>query len=1012
MDNICGFQPSSNYFNGLYNQLYDVNLEPTHDANPPEMVAIANEAVHGIAQEAYYTDEMLVLVRQIVACIPGNNTDLDVNKIRPEELITKLKERLETFFSTQIDPYNPKGWFLTRWEGFLSALRAVDSCSKLMQISHGCKDMNHFADLQNNVLGIIQRISSNNFITAYYKERGINNLKFLFDDLILLQKILDFNNASSFSLIEEKRQEIDKKLNDFQPYILKIIRDESSGFPSFLKQQGRWAPQDYELMCEFLESSVGRKDDIVAKFRFRLLCTLIYTTPTLFNLNCEYRGLDKAERSFSLDPADFTATTRSSLVYVLNELSTIKLPSEDPYAFRNTFRRRNFYDDGFLPLLEHFNKIMDASTFEVRKICHPFKVNILTNLCERYENFQWTFPLQSPCLLSVAKICWLCISEMAEINDKGRQNDIEPLLVRILDKTIHVMWYSKIEEEEQNKIWASEVKYLLLPELEPLLGICKNLLDLNSVVLNNVSTKSINFEDCPQFNNLVANSICSRESVWSDKGIALIQNINHPDIQRLVMEYGNYKRAFDKLGVADRSITIHGKIIPYHSSMVPDYLIEEIQKDKSISSKDFKAILYGFYCGYDEDSSLFKHWKKDWVQAVTTLHPEVAEEPAAFFKHHFSEEFDEQCKVFFQTIARDYGPTDMSLAVEGKLIPVHQEVLKSCANLLAPNYFSGLFSGSFKRQEVIDLDHPGSQLIAGKIRVFNDEPAYMPITHRGVSLQLMDIYREETDFPHCATFRDEQRCVRDIFFPVSDPFILAQKFNDESYTDQLLELRFQYFLKTKLTNNLSVLAQAIADFYVKNSGCDLVHMCEEAFKVANEKRIRILGNVENLMDLIQQKTYGTSDFRIDLWSYSDEEIILYFRYMAEHIEEGEFFRHFYGTMPREVFSLGEKGRAIFRKKAFNFMKTNLTSINEMSYFEFNNSLIGLIRLLSFAEIIKLTTEEVSIVTEMVNALPGKLPLIMLDSDYNINLKNQVVKQWGELNQKLGTQIPFVIDFGQ
>jgi hypothetical protein len=180
-----------------------------------------------------------------------------------------------------------------------------------------------------------------------------------------------------------------------------------------------------------------------------------------------------------------------------------------------------------------------------------------------------------------------------------------------------------------------------------------------------------------------------------------------------------------------------------------------------------------------------------------------------------------------------------------------------------------------------------------------------------------------------------------------------------------------------------------------------------AFRIAIEKRIRILGDAANLMDLIQQKAYAKLN-STSIYQYSKEEVYHYFRYKAEHLVEE--FNLFYNSMRDEVFPLGEKGRALFRKEAFNYMRSIFAS-EEMTYREFYSYLSQLVRLLSFADVKVVTAQENSIIVEMVKTLPGKLPKLMLDNDYNIDLKNRVVKVWTELNQKLETNIPFDIDFG-
>lgn len=645
---------------------------------------------------------------------------------------------------------------------------------------------------------------------------------------------------------------------------------------------------------------------------------------------------------------------------------------------------------------------MDVSSIEVRKSYHRFKINFLTKISEclrEYSLLHWPE--------NVAKICWFCINETADLQDTQRQDEIDPIIVRILEravenKDVRDSWLaiaSKDDEVNQWRACFTEERFAMLPDFNKFMSLYIDLLKINSAEVNNGSAyvipEEIDLSAYPPFNDLAAKSVCSRESVWSDKGTVLIKGINHPDIACLVEQRKNLERKFNDQGPADKSITIQGRIILYHSSIVPEYVMEEIQRDPSISSKAVKAILYGFYCGFDVDSALSKYWKSDWVHAVTKLHPEVAEEPESFFKNFFTEEFDHHSQIFYQKIVREFGPKNLLFKIEGQLIPVHREVLKSYCNGLGPNYFSALFSGVYKEHEVIDLVGD----LSGKL------------TYRGFSLQLMVIYQEKIDNPACVTFNDELQSAREFLFPLTEPQIseeskLIHKKSlrklKETYKQSLFELHLQEFLKTKLTsNNPFEIAGILADFYVENHRCELQSICEMTFRVLEEKKIPILGKVEDLIKLVQQKAYPKLS---DITYFSKKEQILYFRYMEELFKEEELSP--YTSSLKEWYSL--EGKKVLRKKAFDTMERITVSERPLLY-HFNYQLIGLNRLLSaakeFCKEYELTYWEKKIFNDMVKTVKTQLPILMQDSNENVDLKNEVKKNWKKLNNILGRDEP-------
>lgn len=105
----------------LYHRYYEPIVEPIKDRNNTlETIAFASEVIAGVpGTYAYYTDEMLEVCRQIVACMPGDNSDLDVSKLRPENFVEILKERFVIFFHTdkKQDTYYQEDLPIL-WKGF------------------------------------------------------------------------------------------------------------------------------------------------------------------------------------------------------------------------------------------------------------------------------------------------------------------------------------------------------------------------------------------------------------------------------------------------------------------------------------------------------------------------------------------------------------------------------------------------------------------------------------------------------------------------------------------------------------------------------------------------------------------------------------------------------------------------------------------------------------------------------------------------------------------------------
>ncbi len=426
---------------------------------------------------------------------------------------------------------------------------------------------------------------------------------------------------------------------------------------------------------------------------------------------------------------------------------------------------------------------------------------------------------------------------------------------------------------------------------------------------------------------------------------------------------------------------------------VPDYVKNEIVNNKSISRKSMKAILFGLECGWSESSAILKHWRKDWVHAVTQLHPEVAEAPELFFKHIFMEEFDQDAKVFAENIARDFGEPDIVFHVGKDEIQVHKKVIKSFCSSLENNFFSALLSEKYKLLKNIYLDQ--SDECAGTL------------TYRGLIVHLMLMYdhinREKIQACH-TTFIDQGKYL----FPEMNFSILLDQSVNITHLKELFYLHFEHLLKVESITNLSRLADFIADLYMKTQYGELTRMCRMAIGVSEKNKIHIPGGEEYLIELVQSTAYPQLDS--SHFIHRQKDYFQFCGYHAEYLEKGVFWELFEHKMFNVVFPLGEVGKARFRNKVFNIL-LQMDMKKSLTYEELNAGFVKMIHLLSFIEVKKLTKDESDIISDLVVVLPGKLPKLMLDTDARIDLKNNFQKNLAEFNKKLGTHIKFEIDFG-
>ena len=271
-------------------------------------------------------------------------------------------------------------------------------------------------------------------------------------------------------------------------------------------------------------------------------------------------------------------------------------------------------------------------------------------------------------------------------------------------------------------------------------------LDLSEIEDNKVSFEN-NLKE--NFCTMAVNSLCASEYIWSEQGMLAVSHIDHQDISGLKKEFEEYQTEFERYGVADKSILIEGKEIPCHGAIVPEYLIAEIQDDPTVTSKGVKAILFGLYCGFDENSVLLKHWKKDWLDIVLKLHPEVGENPRDFFVFSIEKQLEARCSLM-----EVKGSLDLGIETEGECIKVNTDILNNYCGSRGHNFISSKLSGRFKTTGTIDLN-------------------VLPLNARGVKLFLLIAYGLGTK-SIVKTFALDLKNVITYIFPTNDEKVFAE----------------------------------------------------------------------------------------------------------------------------------------------------------------------------------------------------------------------------------------------
>ncbi len=518
-----GWRPSFPNFRGRGNssrlKLFHRRVFTGHANNnhsTPEMIAFAKRVTMGIPGElAYYTPEMLGMCRKMIELLPGENHNLDPIRFRPNQLVPILKERLKIFFlsSDFILPNN----VLTFWKSLRNAYDIMDICSSLIRKAEAfnsnsikkemiCKE---FADLQDCTLEIMNEVPLlGSIIQKCYIGKKINikdengrtdDLRYLLDDLLIFQSVLNFNS------IDEKGQVI---LKELQRQILELLLEEFNigGRHIFHRMDKIWTLQDFEFLGELYECveqiEFHAKKELIAQLKYLLVLEL-------------------------RNPEAFKASTKTAFIRVLE-----KLPIEEQ-------KRNDFFSDILiLTLLFQFQQIMCESPASIVKNYHCFKLNCLKFFKHRYQVSD-SIVFRSP--TNIAKICWFCVSEISDVHYKENPIEMDGIIVDIINILIkHVKNFQRNgAEAEKNVCRSSPESYLLLPHLHYFLILSTSLLQPSlriDGILQTIPVK-IDLSENPAFNDLVANSICSRESLFSDVGSLLINRILHPDIQCFAKEY-------------------------------------------------------------------------------------------------------------------------------------------------------------------------------------------------------------------------------------------------------------------------------------------------------------------------------------------------------------------------------------------------------------------------------------------------------------------------------------------
>ena len=795
-------------------------------------------------------------------------------------------------------------------------------------------------------------------------------------------------------------------------------------------QKGPWQAEDFLVMGEIyllfkehknLSNDYYQIRDIIFRYMSygALAHPLFYHKADLFILNCHA----------------FSASKPTPFTQALEEII-----AED---CKLVHRRILFNDVNSIYFLKQFNNFMAGYAGVVQRVYFQIRLQIFKRILSLFRDDVWnSFSTDA----NLVEVCPFCIEELHEKNDKQLQNEIDSVNANILG-----LLPDKIEVLTRfESMYPFSSTYLKHPEIKRLLGIVEQILRMKQSeesymkdLCDDVSIKQETKEmiDCSissQLCNSIVDGLCTREVVWSDEGISLVKVLNHSRIFALVHEYMEYKAAFRKCGVPDRTIVVEGQKIPYHSSKVPEYFVEEIEAKKHVSSKGVKAIFCRLYREYNIELTLMENWRSSWVNVLTQIHPEVSVAPEIFFVHYFDKYLEKVIEEYLHNIEKNFGPPDLFLKIEERRLPVHRELIKCYSDLLDPNYFTKVLSDPWAKNDVINLDAAG--LLPCDVIDRTDEElklnlegeeeviyAVEPITLGGVLYFLFCLYNLEMEISIRRTLKEDFMRLMEYFYQERHLDDLSSKYEDPIYLRKLYDMRLQHVIKWMILRtegvtrpNVNGIAGDISDLYLKfplatqdDSFNQLKNMCKNVLSAFEAAKIRFPCDKFYLISLCQQKIYEKLD-TITIQKYPRKDIQLYFRYKGEHLEEMKCtFDDFCKELPQtEAFVLGEKACALFRGNAFDYMKKELAAEMPFDYPAFNKCLSRLNFLLSYARIKQgsLTPEEEHILVSIVNIIPKKLPVIWLNNDASIKIKNSVISNWTILNKHLHTQIPFDIDF--
>ena len=587
-----------------------------------------------------------------------NHNNYIVRNLHPIKLAEALQNRLKCWWSEiskfKSTIYFEDKLFINPTIECLDLLSALEPCSTIINITRESQEfepnekleiISSFSLLRNEILNIISQIEVWGVIVREsYQEiyKYESTPKYHLLHLKIIYKLLYPCENHEYSDRDLSEPMLKKALLSIEQYICQNLSENwlwgSTRF-NHENLKGPWQAEDFLVMGEiyllFKEHnnlSLNYYQIRTIIFRYMSYGTvahpLFFHKADLFILNCH---------AFSaLKPTPFTQALEEIIA------DDCKLG----------YLRMLFDDITSISFLKQFNEFMAGYDGEVQRVYFQIRLQIfkriLSLFCDDFWNSFSTYA-------NLVEVCPLCIEELHEKNDKQLQNEIDSVNANILG-----LLPGKIEFlTSSESIHTFSSTYLKHPEIKILLGIVEQILRMKQSeesymkdLCDDVSIKQETKEmiDCSissQLCNSIVDGLCTREVVWSDEGISLVKALNHRRISALVHEYMEYKAAFRKCGVPDRTIVVEGQKIPYHSSKVPEYFVEEIEAKKHVSSKGVKAIFCKLYCEYNIELTLMENWRSSWVNVITQVHPEVSLVPESFFIHYFDKYLERKLRNIY-----------------------------------------------------------------------------------------------------------------------------------------------------------------------------------------------------------------------------------------------------------------------------------------------------------------------------------------------------------------------------